>query len=92
MRVLDLCSHFKLRAVCIINKSDLNPIRRNEIRSYMKSRGIEVVGELPYSELPTRAILQGKTICELPGSDMRNRIKALWARMEEILREDCSSV
>ncbi|AEA47606.1 ATP-binding protein [Archaeoglobus veneficus] len=47
-RVLDLAEHFRVESVVIINKHDLNPDVVKEIEKLCATKGVEVLGKIPY--------------------------------------------
>lgn len=50
-RALGMASFFKIPCLVCINKSDINPEEAAEIRKLCGSLGVEVVAEIPYSEV-----------------------------------------
>ncbi len=63
-RVEKLVKTFNLKAVCIINKFDLNEKMSHDIEEYLDKEGIEVVAKLPYDETFTKALAIAKPIVE----------------------------
>jgi MinD superfamily P-loop ATPase len=63
-RVAELVKKFKIKTGCIINKADINAGVTNEIKEYIKENNIEFLGELPYDEDFTKAMIAGKTAAE----------------------------
>ncbi len=63
-RVEKLVKTFSLKAVCIINKFDLNEKMSHDIEEYLDKEGIEVVAKLPYDETFTKALAIAKPIVE----------------------------
>ncbi len=63
-RVEQLVKTFNLKAVCIINKFDLNEEMSQNIEEYLNKEGIEVVAKLPYDETFTKALAVAKPIVE----------------------------
>ncbi len=64
-RVLELCSHFKVPAAIIINKTDLNLDIVVEIDALAAEDGIEVVGRLDFDMSFVRAVLAGKPVTQI---------------------------
>ncbi len=63
-RVEKLVKTFNLKAVCIINKFDLNKKMSQDIEEYLSKEDIEVVAKLPYDETFTKALAIAKPIVE----------------------------
>ena len=80
-RALTLLDHFKIFSLVCINKFDLNKENSSKIIHYCKSKGIEMVGTIPFDSKFTEAIIAGKPIIEyLPPSKVSNSIKNLWKK------------
>ena len=80
-RALTLLDHFKIFSVVCINKFDLNKENSSKIIHYCKSKGIEMVGTIPFDSKFTEAIIAGKPIIEyLPQSKVSTSIKTLWKK------------
>jgi len=63
-RVYKLVKTFKIDAVAIINKYDLNSDMSRKIEEFLVSENVEVVAKLPYDETFSKAMAEGKTILE----------------------------
>jgi MinD superfamily P-loop ATPase len=83
-RVASLCTHFGVPAGVIINKSDLNQKECAGIESYCKDHYIDVIGELPFDAVITRAMVQAKAVTEFDSGTFSNRIRDLWTRICEV--------
>lgn len=83
-RVLKLVKTFNLKAVCIINKYDLNRNMTKKIEVFLKNENIELVGKLPYDEVFTEALTKAQTIIEHDEkSELANLIKESWNKIKE---------
>ena len=83
-RVLKLVQNFNLKAVCIINKYDLNLNMTKDIEEFLKDENIEVIGKLPYDETFTKALAKAQTIIEYDEqSELANLIKENWKKVKE---------
>jgi len=83
-RVLKLVQTFNLKAVCIINKYDLNLNMTKDIESFLKKVDIGLVGKLPYDETFTKALAKAQTIIEYDEqSELANLIKNNWKKIKE---------
>ena len=63
-RILNVASHFNIKAAVCINKFDLNPDNTKKIGEFCGERGLKVVSKLPYSNIATDAMLQEQSIIE----------------------------
>jgi MinD superfamily P-loop ATPase len=61
-RVYKLVKTFNLKAVCIINKFDLNPSMTRAIEAFLHDENIPVIGKLPYDETFTKAMAEAKPV------------------------------
>jgi len=83
-RVLKLVKTFNLKAVCIINKYDLNDDVTKSIEEFLKKEDIEVVGKLPYDETFTKALANAQTIVEYnKESQLSKTITTSWNKIKE---------
>ena len=86
-RVVELAGYFKIPAVVCINKYDINEENSQRIESYCKDKGIKVVGKLPYDDIPTKAMIEEKTVTEYSDGEFATRIKSLWENVKYGLSE-----
>lgn len=63
-RVYELVKRFRIKAGCIINKSDLNTAVCTQIEHFLEKENILHVKNIPYLESFTQAMIQGKTVTE----------------------------
>jgi len=86
-RVLKLVKNFSLKAVCIINKYDLNEEMSQNIECFLKEQDIEIVGKLPYDETFTKALAKAQTIIEYDkNSNLSTTIKNSWNKIKENIK------
>ena len=78
-RIVDLAKHFGIKSGVIINKYDLNENMTAEISSYAKSKNVDILGLLPYSNDFVSAQQESKTILEYsPESTISKAIHKIW--------------
>lgn len=78
-RVLDTTAHFRLASLVVINKADLHPAGAAEIRTICAARGVEVLGEIPFDESVTRAMLHGEPVtASQPDAPASQALTAIW--------------
>jgi MinD superfamily P-loop ATPase len=85
-RILGTVTHFRVPALVLINKADVNPVQTANIEAYCREHGIELVGKLPYDDAVTRAMVQGQpvTVYE-PDGLMSIALCEAWARVRRRL-------
>ncbi|PIP06559.1 MAG: (4Fe-4S)-binding protein [Syntrophobacterales bacterium CG23_combo_of_CG06-09_8_20_14_all_48_27] len=86
-RVLGVAHHFNVPAMVCINKCDINPENARKIRDYCQDRNIEVVGEIPYDPVVTRAMVEGQTVVEYGSNVITDIVKRMWERIKAKLQD-----
>ena len=84
-RVYELVKKFKIKAGCIINKSDLNLQMTDEIENYLGQENIISLAHLPYDESFTRAMTMGQTIVEYDQNGLNKILVETWNRVKQII-------
>ena len=85
-RVLQLVDHFKVPAMVLINKSDLNPDMAGAIENKIRDLGATFVGCIPFSKTFTQAVVQGKTVTEFDGAaESAQRVSEIWTEVHNRL-------
>ena len=82
-RVVKLVKHFGINAGVCINKYDLNPEITKTIQTYCSENKIDFIGRIPYDDIFTRAIINGKIVLELPNGKISGIIKNIWEIITE---------
>jgi len=81
-RIYSTLKHFKIPSVLCINKSNIYPQGARQIKEYAVDQGIEVLGEIPYDEAFSQAMIQGLPITELfPESEAAQAIQDIWQKI-----------
>lgn len=83
-RIASLVKHFKINAGVCINKYDLNEKMSGEIEMSCRAGGLDFLGRIPYDDMFTKAMVQGKTVIEYSPGETSMVIKNMW---ENIYRE-----
>ncbi|MCL7454968.1 MAG: hypothetical protein M8467_18175 [Anaerolineae bacterium] len=85
-RILGTVNHFRVPALVLINKADLNQVHTARIEAYCRDRGIEVVGKLPYDTAVTEAMVQGQPVTAYqPDGPVAVTLREGWRRIRERL-------
>jgi len=86
-RVLKLVKTFNLKAVCIINKFDLNQQITQEIEDFLSKENVKLISKLPYDETFTKALSKAKPIIEYDeNSKLSILIKKSWEKIKGELK------
>jgi len=81
-RVLDLADHFKVKALVVINKYDINLDNVRAIEKICKDKKIELIGKIPYDKTVGQALLEEKNIIEYDeNSIVAKEIKTIWQKI-----------
>jgi MinD superfamily P-loop ATPase len=87
-RILDTTAHFGIRSVVCINKADINPGGTGEVETFCESRGVEVIGAVPFDLAVTEAMIQGEPVTAYrPGGEASQAIVRIWDRTWARLNE-----
>ncbi|MFH2009491.1 MAG: ATP-binding protein [bacterium] len=78
-RALTLLDRFELPGRVIVNKADLSPSMTNRVTQLAVSRGIGVVGRLPFTEAAPWGLAQGRTLLDV--EVLRHRLTDIWERL-----------
>jgi MinD superfamily P-loop ATPase len=81
-RVYELVHKFKIKAGCIINKSDINKKVTAEIEEFLKKENIVHIANLPYDEDFTKAMTDGQTIVEYSNGHLKELITDSWGKIK----------
>jgi len=81
-RILGVAKHFNIPAMVCINKYDINIENTQKIKDYCKDNNIEVVGEIPFNPIITRAMVEAKTIIEYDTGDVGDIFMNMWKKVE----------
>ena len=82
MRILELTRQFRVPALVIVNKFDLNLENTKEIKSYCQKQQVEVVGEIPFDPGVIEALKAGEILVRFSGDGKVSEIVAdIWKRV-----------
>jgi MinD superfamily P-loop ATPase len=84
IRVADLCDHFQIKAVALINKYDLNEKVSDDIEKMCAGRGIEVIGRLVFDPAFTEAMVQRQVITEYMSDGLADDVRAIWKNILDL--------
>ncbi len=90
-RILATTDHFGVQSLAAINKADLNPKRVEEIAVFCAARGIEIAGHIPYDDVVTEAMVQGRPVTEYADGPVAEALRDVWARIRGRLFPDSAA-
>ncbi len=83
-RALDLCAHFRIPALTILNKVDINPALAAEAREFCSKRRAPVIASLGYDQAFTQAQLAGKSVVEAFPEKYGELFQDVWKRIDDL--------
>lgn len=87
-RIEELAHHFEIPTLVCINKCDLSLRLTERIEKFCSSRGIPVIGKIPFEPLFNQAQSAGRNLIEFaPKSDAAHVLTAAWHRIECFLAD-----
>ncbi len=85
-RILQTTQHFGVPAMVVVNKSDLNATRVQEIKSYCQTQDIALAACLPYDTDVTAAMVQGLPITAYATEGaISQALHEVWAKIKQQL-------
>jgi MinD superfamily P-loop ATPase len=81
-RILGTVNHFRVPALVLVNKSDVNPAQVARIEAYCRAHRIHLVGKLPYDTVITEAMVRGQPVTLYrPEGVMAQALRHVWSRL-----------
>ena len=78
-RILGTVNHFRVPALVLINKADVNPAHTAAIKAYCQAQGIQMVGELPYDTVVTEAMVHSQPVTAYqPDGPLAMALREVW--------------
>ena len=87
-RIMGTTDHFGVPSLVLINKADINPARSEEIAAFCAGRGVEVVGRIPYDDVVTEAMVQGRPVTDYTDGPVTEALKEMWSRTRDLILSD----
>jgi MinD superfamily P-loop ATPase len=85
-RILGTVNHFRVPALVLINKADVNPAHTAGIEVFCRAQRIELAGTLPYDDVVTEAMVQGQPVTAYqPNGAMALALREVWAQVQKRL-------
>jgi MinD superfamily P-loop ATPase len=80
-RILGTTDDFGVPSLVAVNKADLNSARSEEIVAFCEGRGVEVVGQIPYDDVVTEAMVQGQPATAYFDGAVAEALSNIWDRI-----------
>jgi MinD superfamily P-loop ATPase len=90
-RVIELTRHFRIRAVCAVNKHDLNPVNTESIETWCKAHSVPVVGRIPFDLRVVESVVRGLPCVEYGPGPAAESIREIWSRLRESFDREAPS-
>jgi MinD superfamily P-loop ATPase len=88
-RALETTEHFGVQAAVCINKADIFPQGTAQIKAFCKDHDVEVLGEIPFDQAVTEAMLQGQPITAFqPEAPASRALQQIWIQISADLAEE----
>jgi MinD superfamily P-loop ATPase len=82
-RVNKVALHFGVKSTVCINKYDLNIENTNAIRKYCMDSKIEIIGEIPFSSIVAKSLVECKPVVEFTNNIVSEKIRNMWKKIEK---------
>jgi MinD superfamily P-loop ATPase len=80
-RVYDLCCHFRIPALAVINKYTVNLVNTQKIRAYCEEHEIPLVGEIPFDAVVNRALVARRSVVDYDCGRVTQVVRQIWAEV-----------
>ncbi|MCL4393291.1 MAG: ATP-binding protein [Chloroflexi bacterium] len=81
-RAIQTTKHFHVPTLVCINKADIHPAGTAQIEAYCGEQAIPVVGQIPFDESVTEAMIRGEPVTAYhPEAPASRAIRAIWQRV-----------
>ena len=84
-RIVDLARHFKIRAVCTVNKFDLNPENSGQLEDWCAEHDVPVAGKIPFDTEVVVSVTRGLPLVEYSSDPAAESIRRTWQRVQDLL-------
>jgi len=85
IRIHKLIEKMSVKAAVIINKSDINKKIRGEIKKYSEENNIQLLEDIPHSNLFQEALVSRKAVVELKDNAISEKINKSWIKIINLL-------
>ncbi len=86
-RAVQLLKHFKVLPLVCVNMCDINQDNTDKIARFCEENKMEIVGEIPFNALVTKAMTNGEPIMKYaPESNVAREVENMWEEISSIFR------
>ena len=85
-RIVETVRHYRRDFGVVINKSTMNPKKKDEIVAYSRKEGITILGEIPFDSAVNTATVNGVSILEYPESMAAHSIIKIFENLRKELK------
>ncbi len=86
-RVLAILEQMRVPALVCINKADIHPAQARDIAGFCTAKGAAVVGQLPYDDVVTAAMVHGEPVTTYqPQGAVAEALRQVWAQLRPRLK------
>lgn len=82
-RVAGVAKHFGVDTKVIINKYDINIENTNSIKKFCEEESMEVLGQLPFSDIVSKSVVKCVPIVEFCNEEIAKNITNLWEKITQ---------
>lgn len=86
-RTWDLVHHFEIPASCIINKSNLNPAKTEEIAGFCEKNKINQLGRIPFDSRFNQYLVQARVLTEVDDKDIVKIFEEIYLKLKQVINE-----
>jgi len=79
-RILATAERLRVPALVLVNKADLSTAKTQEIEAMCATRGVEVIGHIPFDEQVTRSMVGGQPVTAQADSPASVELRRAWER------------
>jgi MinD superfamily P-loop ATPase len=82
-RIMGTIEHFGVSAHVVINKADLSRRHSTEIKTYCQTKGIQILGSIPFDPVVTEAMVQGMPVTAYSDGVAAKSLVAIWENLKD---------
>ena len=86
-RVLQVSGQFRIPALVVINKYDLNLQVSDQIESFCRENGIPVAGKIPFDRAVVDALLTKRPVVEYSRNGASEVVRQVWSQVEQTVQQ-----
>lgn len=86
-RIMGTLQHFGVSAQVVINKADLSRRQSTEIETYCQTKGIQVLGLIPFDPIMTEAMVQGMPVTAYSDGSVARALQAIWENLKDLVTD-----